>query len=64
MLQKLLLVDGFHRADTGAGAAVQALVAVNGVVTQIIVHRDGLDRAAVGAGTAGNAAVVDDVHGT
>ena len=55
-------MDGFHRADARAGAAVEALVAVDGVVAELVVHIDGFDRAAVGAGAAGDAGVVDDIH--
>ena len=60
---KLLSSDAAHGASVGAGTAVDALVAVDGVMAEVIVHRDGFVGAGLAAGTAGDAAIVNNVHG-
>ena len=56
------LCDAAHGAGISAGTAVDALVAVDGVVTERVVHIDRALGAGICTGTASDAAIVDNVH--
>ena len=58
----LLLGNAAHRAVVRAGAAINALAAVDNVTAQSVIHRDGIVGAGFKAGAAGNTAVTDNVH--
>ena len=56
------LSDAAHGAGVFAGAAVNALATVDSVMAESVVHSNSFLRASLGAGTASDAAVVDNVH--